>query len=556
MAQMRFLCCLLLTLQVCACGPEPASYSDFALPIDGQAPSHTFLGRLVFEGSSDVNFRVLHDSLDLTKHPLPGIRELPAFDVAFVQDGARLIPVEAGPIANDHNWWEWVFAPAYVWNEVGKSDFSNVAIPFALKEANEDCIHNGVMRFAFDDDGDISVVHFQISTQTCSYLQFELWGYFDAGYVQEEIAEKSAVVAAFRQEQATRLPAKSVDALVDDFPGADPTAFGPPAESTVGGDTLYGFIIDDMHYQSHCAAVRGDYPFCDEMALPSYSTAKSLVAGLATMRAELIEPGVAGSTIAHHVPECDESWSDVSIEHTLDMATGHYDSNEIVADEEALLGSPFFLGLTHAEKITEACNLYARKEQPGKTWVYHTPDTYLLGTALNAWIKEREGPDADFYRDLIVGPLWIPLFVSPSMHKTRRTLDDVAQPFAGYGLTLYRNDVAKIAQFLGVDDGRIDGKEVLERSMFDAVKGLNPHDLGFIADYESMRYNNGFRIRDVSAELGCDEPVWITNLSGFGGINIILMPNDTAFYRFGDDGVHRYMEAVIESHRIRPMCDQ
>jgi hypothetical protein len=187
--------------------------------------------------------------------------------------------------------------------------------------------------------------------------------------------------------------------------------------------------------------------------------------------------------------------------------------------------------------------------------VYHTPDTYLVGTALSAWIKERRGSDADFYRDLIVGPLWMPLSMSPAMHKTRRTRDDVAQPFAGYGLTYYRNDVARIAQFLGVDDGRIDGEEVFERAMFDAIKGRNPDDMGLVADHETMRYNNGFRFRDVSKELGCTDPVWITNLSGFGGINIILMPNDTAFYRFGDDGVHRYMDAVVESHRIRPMCD-
>lgn len=555
MVKLRILCCLLLVLQACGCAPDPASYAEFARPVDAQPPSHTFVGRLVFTGSSDVNFRVLHDSLDLAKHPLPGIRELPAFDVAFVQDGERLIPVEAGPLANDHNWWEWVFAPGYVWNQVGKSDFSNVAIPFALKEANEDCIHNGVMRFAFDDGGDISVVHFQIGAQTCSYLQFELWGYFDVGYVQDEIVEKSAVVAAFRKEQAARLRARSFGALADDFPGADPAAFGPSAESSAGSDTLYGYIINGTHYQSGCETSLGAYPFCNEMALPAYSTAKSLVAGLATMRAEFIEPGVARRAIAHYVPQCDESWSDVSIEHALDMTTGRYDSSEVNADEKALLGSSFFLSVTHADKVRLACGLYARKGKAGETWVYHTPDTYLVGTALSAWIKERRGSDADFYRDLIVGPLWMPLSMSPAMHKTRRTRDDVAQPFAGYGLTYYRNDVARIAQFLGVDDGRIDGEEVFERAMFDAIKGRNPDDMGLVADHETMRYNNGFRFRDVSKELGCTDPVWITNLSGFGGINIILMPNDTAFYRFGDDGVHRYMDAVVESHRIRPMCD-
>lgn len=545
---------LCLTLEACGSDSEPVAYNEFARPDDAQAPTHEFSGRLVFVGSSDVSFRVLTDTLNLAEHPLPGFSELPPFDMAFVQDGDRLIPVEAGPIANEHNWWEWVFAPGYVWNESGISKLSHVAIPLALKETNEDCIHNGVLRFAFKDSGKLSVVHFQIAAQTCRYLKFEMWGVLSAAYVQEEIPQRDAVIAAFRREQATRLETKPIDALAEDHPGADPTAFGPPPGTAVGADTLYGYIIDGKHYRGGCETPRGDYPYCDEMALPSYSTAKSLVGGLAMMRAELLQPGVGGSSITQYVRECDASWDDVSIEHALDMTTGHWDSSEVMADENALLGSPFFLSLTHADKIREACTLYPRREIPGNTWVYSTPNTYLAGTALNRWLKEREGAAADLYRDLIVEPMWIPLSLGPSIYKTRRTPDEAAQPFTGYGLTFYRNDVAKIARFLGVEDGRIDGEEVLDRAYFDAVKGNNADDMGLVADYATMRYNNGFRIRDVSTDIGCDEPIWITNLSGYGGNNIILMPNDTAFYRFGDDGAHRYMDAVIESHRIRPMC--
>jgi hypothetical protein len=556
MVAVRVLLCLGLCLTLHGCGADsaPMSYAEFARPVDAQAATHTFAGRLVYTGSSDVNVRVGVDMLDLMNHPLPGVRELPPFDMAFIQDDERLLPVEAGPVANDHDWWEWVFAPGYVWNEAGNSKLSQAAIPFALKEKNEDCLHNGVMRFAFKDSGKISVVHFQIAAQTCSYLQFEMWGVFDAAYVQEEIPGRDAVIAAFRQEHSTRLEAQPIDALTERFSEANPTVFGPPSGTAVGADTLYGYIIDGTHYQGGCQTAHGDYPFCDEMALPSYSTAKSLVGGLALMRAEFLQSGAAGSYIADYVPECGASWDDVTIEHALDMTTGHYDSDEVMADENALFGGPFFLGLTHADKIRESCTLYPRREAPGTTWVYQTPAIYLAGAAISRWLKEREGPAADMYQDLIVTPLWNPLSLGRSIHNTRRTLDDEAQPFSGYGLTFYRNDVAKIAQFLGADDGRIDGEDVLDRAYFDAVKGRITEDMGLVADYETMRYNNGFRIRDVSAAIGCDDPVWITNLSGHGGINIILMPNDTAFYRFGDDGVHRYIEAVIESHRIRPMC--
>lgn len=557
MARLRILCALglCLSLQGCGSGKGPVSYDEFAVPVDAKAAVNSFSGRLVSAGSRDTNFTLRRDTLDLADLDLAGIRDLPPFDMGFVQHGDRLLPVEQGPVANDHNWWEWVFAPGAVWNEVVDSDYSQAAMPFALKEKNEDCIHDGVMRFQFNDVGDMSDIRFQISAQTCLYLQFEMWGTFAADYVRQEMPEKGAIIAEFQREWSTRVEARPINALTGAFPDADPAVFGPPPGTYVGDETTYGFIIDGIHYQGGCSTERGNYPFCDELALPSYSTAKSLVGGLAVMRAEFVQPGILDSPIAVYVPECKEGWDGVSIEHALDMTTGHYDSKEVAADEDALLGSPFFLSLTHAEKISAACNLYARKEFPGTTWVYHTPDTYLVGVALNRWIKERKGPDADLYEDLVVEPLWIPLSLGSSIHKTRRTLDEVAQPFTAYGLTYYRNDVAKIAQFLGPDDGRIHGEDVLDRKMFDAVKGRVADDMGLIADYQTMRYNNGFRIRDVSAELGCDEPVWITNLSGFGGINIILMPNDTAYYRFGDDGVHRYIDAVIESHRIRPMCD-
>jgi carboxymethylenebutenolidase len=39
-----------------------------------------------------------------------------------------------------------------------------------------------------------------------------------------------------------------------------------------------------------------------------------------------------------------------------------------------------------------------------------------------------------------------------------------------------------------------------------------------------------------------------------GGIIVAIMPNDTAYYYFSDGNVHRYLNAVRESHRIRPMC--
>jgi hypothetical protein len=121
-------------------------------------------------------------------------------------------------------------------------------------------------------------------------------------------------------------------------------------------------------------------------------------------------------------------------------------------------------------------------------------------------------------------------------------------------LSLYRDDIARITVFLGASDGRIDGEYVLDRKLFDEIKQRFPDVQGLVAEIPNLRYVNGFRTLDVTDSLGCRSQTWVTTMSGYGGINVVLMPNDSAYYYFSDGNVHRYMQAIQESHRIRPMC--
>jgi CubicO group peptidase (beta-lactamase class C family) len=271
------------------------------------------------------------------------------------------------------------------------------------------------------------------------------------------------------------------------------------------------------------------------------------------MRLEALYPGARSASIADLVPECGDSFSDVTIEHALDMTTGHFESPDLHGDEDAALNSQFFAG-DHSVKIDVACNGFPRKADPGTHLTYHTWDTYLAGTAMNAVLRRERGPSADYFDDLLVTDIWRPLGLSRVAAATRRTYDEVRQPYTGFGLTLLRNDMARLAQFIGRDDGRLGDVELLDRSLFDAIKQRIPGDTGMVAELESIRYNNGFRSFDVSSYIDCEDPVWVVVLSGFGGIIVAIMPNDTAYYYFSDGNVHRYLSAVRESHRIRPMC--
>ncbi|NIA28178.1 MAG: serine hydrolase, partial [Desulfobulbaceae bacterium] len=504
--------------------------------------------------SQSNDFRMIVDELNFADLDRPGMQELPPFDFEFVQDGDILIPIRQGPIGNEHNWWEFVLLPGKVWDEDSDNSFSRVALPFALKERREDCIHNGLMSFLFDDAGNISNVAFQISNQTCRYLQFEMRGMLVARYEPHEVKGGAEAVAAVVANRDIRIPQQPIEQIEIDYPGTRAEEFGSTEEIDPEDMSAFGFIIDGVHYVGGCNTPYGPYPYCDEMALPSYSTAKSLVGGLGLMLMEKKYPGTASAFISDYVPECGEDWKGVTIEHALDMTTGHYDSGEPHADEDAAIVSRFFIGEDHATKIDFACNEYPRKAEPGEHWVYQTWATYLAGTAINARLKELNGDHADFYDDLLVKELWNPLGLSRVAKQTRRTNDSFAQPFTGFGLTFVRDDIAKLSQFIGTDDGRLNGKDVLDRGLFDAIKQRNPDDPGMQAELETIRYNNGFRSFNVAGYIGCDNPTWLVTMSGFGGINIVLMPNDTAYYYFSDGNVHRYLHAVRESHRIRSMC--
>ncbi len=533
---------------------KPVSAAEYAAGSDAVVPSNSFSGRLrLMTGDKVDHFLLLLDELGLVTPEAPGYDTLPVFDFKFVQHGDLLVPMTVGPVVNDHPWWEWVLGTGRVWDEVDNPGWSRVGLPFALKERREDCTHNGLLTFLFRDSGQVSSVAFQVTSQTCRYLQFDMSGLLGAEYVPGQFNGAADTISAVIANRQSRIPTLPIASIGQSYPGIDADAFGSADEIDPADMSLYGFVIDDRHFVSECRTPYGPYPYCDELALPSYSTAKSIVAGFGLMLLEAEYPGAADARIADLVPECAEGWDDVTIEHALDMTTGHFELTDMHGDEDAALASDFFLG-DHAEKIETACKQYPRKAEPGTHLSYHTWDTYLAGVAMTNYLRAREGPDADFFRDLVVDKLWKPLGLSRLAAATRRTYDEVGQPYAGFGLTLHRDDVARLARFIGPLDGRVQGKAVLDRRLFDAIKQRIPGDPGMVAELQSIRYNNGFRSFDVSSWLGCDEPAWVVVLSGFGGIIVAVMPNDTAYYYFSDGDEYRYLTAIRESHRLRPMC--
>ena len=278
---------------------KPAQLVEFTPSADAMPASNVFSGRLSLLGEdASIEFSLLVDDFNAAAQPVPGMRQLPPFGFEFVQADGHLIPVEVGPIPSDHAWWEFILEPGPVWDEAEDAGYSRVALPFSLKERNADCIHNGLMTFLFRDDGAVSNVAYQLSHQTCMYLQFEMRGLSGAVYEPYDVEGEAQAIDEFRRVEEGRINQRPITQLATDYPGSNPGNFGSEDEISPQDMTAFGFIIDGVHYVGGCATPYGDYPYCDEMALPSYSTAKTLVGGLGLMRIEKLYPGTAAAMIA------------------------------------------------------------------------------------------------------------------------------------------------------------------------------------------------------------------------------------------------------------------
>jgi len=535
---------------------EPVPMAEYTPPPEASPPRHRFSGVLRPQTTSADGFRLLQDEFDRAAAVGGALRSLPRFDLGYVQDGSDLVPQTRGVQRTDHPYWELILQPGRAWQEPGDGGWSRASVPFALQERAANCTHYGVMTWLFGDAGRVSRAAWQIVSETCAYLRFDAWGVIDGDFETAEAgAPAEAQIAWFRCHEAARLPVRPLAALAEDYPGVDPASLGYADGLERDDLTVLGVVADGIHYRSGCPTRNGPYPYCTSLPLPSYSTAKSLFAGVGLMRLEQMSPGASQVPIASLIEACDaERWGDVTLENALDMATGNYESVRPYEDEDAAGHLDFIFSDSHAEKLRLACGLFARRAEPGTRFVYHTSDTYLVGTAMQRRLDR--GGRADVYRELLVDSVWRPLRLGPLLDRTKRTYDRAAQPFAGYGLTYEADDVLRAARWLMEGDGRIGGTQVLDRTLLDAALQRRPGDRGLEAGDARLRYNNGFWAYDAGPDFDCGRPVWVPFMSGFGGIAVAMFPNGVIYYYYSDGHLHRWGSGREAAHVIGDLCDE
>ncbi|MFZ0910714.1 MAG: hypothetical protein WAN24_14660 [Candidatus Acidiferrales bacterium] len=559
--------------------------SGFAIPATAAEPAEMFEGTLTLKDpESTVNFVLLSDVFDLVPKTDSAWKHLPAFSFQFVQSGSDLIPARQGLVITGNPSWNYILGPGRVWQESGDDGYTRAALPFALVQRNQNCVHNGEMTFLFSarKSPRVSDVYFQITQETCYPMKFNMWGIVAADYSPGAVPGSAALKENQTSERAHRMPTKPFSSLVVDYPkaGIELSAFAR-AYKHPEDITTYGLVFHGVNYVAGCPTRSGEYSFCSEMRLPSYSIAKSVFAGVALMRlGELYGTTVYSELIKSFVPETSDGgrWDATTFNNTSDMATGNYNLEKYEADEDSPTMDTFLVDETYQKKIADAFAFNQNYAPPGTKWIYQSSATFVLTQAMNAYLRQRRGKYADIF-DLVRDDVYKPLHVTLGGLTTIRTDNSATgAPSGYYGLFFDQGDIAKIANFLNNGSGVINGTQVLEVSRLNEslFRGQNPGVAGVpilgassgsalgppisglskAAIPNSRRYTHGFWGKNITTaefpEYSCS--FWVPLMAGYGGNIVELLPNGATFYIFTDGKEFPWVDSVHEIAKLAPMC--
>ena len=528
---------------------SPVDESALTPPANIMPTNHIFEGRLELLGEKE------NGQIQFLRGELGSeYSYLPEFDFEFVQDNGYLIPVQRGLIIADHPTWNILLEPGRIWQEPNDDGFSRASMPFVLTVKGGNATFNGTLIFLFDDQR-VSKVWYQVTQETTSYTRANLWGLLDAVYHPGAVVGSEQIRANFAAELAARMPVKPIQALTEDYPGVDVSAFG----SGVSPEhmTWYGLVVNGVNYIGGCRTRFGQYPYCESMRTTSYSTAKSAFVSLALMRlAQKYGPDVADLLIKDYVPEYVASagdWESVSFNHTLDMSTGNYDSANYMADDESDKMGVFFNAQPYAERIKEALTA-PHQVDPGTRWVYRTSDTFILTRAMQNYLQTQQESNADIYQ-FVVDEIYRPLGLGPGAFTTMRTSDDdwQGQAEGGYGQWWIPDDIAKIGTFLILEEGKINNDQILHPVLLAASLQQNPEDRGVHIDNQRM-YNNAFWASHYTKSSGYDCEFWVPQMLGVSGNVVALFPNGITYFYFSDNHEFTWNAALRESDKIISLC--
>ena len=484
--------------------------------------------------------------------PLVGGRDarlFPEVTLQFFTSGDVLVPVERGEMVAETgvhrvaSYWRVIAQFGRTWTQAGDGGWSRAAFPIMLVNDTENHAHQGLATFLYRD-GAVSRLRFQFVQQTAPYLvkpHSVGWGSADLEYRANAVKDLDARRSEATAELAERLPAKAWSELTKGLPPGTLNGFGGPLDPQ--WIVSAALVRDGTLYYHASPTPYGDYPYPLEMRFGVRSIMKSVGAPLSLLHlAQVYGPYVLNLRIGDYVKGLDPKYARVRFIDAATMASGFGGVGTVRTHPNDVFDGyldgeydSWYTAPSRADKLAQiVANLRPYPWEPGTVMRYRDQDFYLLGAAVDAYLKSVRGPSADVWtmlREEVLAPIGIRH--APAV-RTREPDGSLGQVWfnAGYYPTL--DDLAKIA-LLYQARGEHAGKQLLNRELTEdllAARGaivatgdgsIDPAR-AVAANETSELYRMGFHFT-LYRSTRTGQKMYIPTMSGSGENEVMLFPN-------------------------------
>jgi hypothetical protein len=406
-------------------------------------------------------------------------RLLPGVDIEFFTLGDLLVPVQRGEMVRETgsdktpSYWRVIPQIGRIWREPADGDWSRAAFPLMLVNDTENHAHQGLASFVYRH-GEISALALQFVQQSAPYLlgrHFIAWGSAHVEITPTNPAALEALRVAARAELAARLPAKPWADLVNSVPPGTLVGFAGPLYPKWLVEAA--LVRDGTLYYQDSVTPYGPYPYPLEMRFGVRSVMKSVGVPLSLLRlAQVYGPWVLTLKVGDYVAGLDPKWQRIRFLDAANMASGFGGTGSMRTHPNDVYDGylegnydAWYTAPSHEEKIAQIhSNLRPYPWEPGTVMRYRDQDFYLLGAAIDGFLKSMRGPDADVW-NMLKAEVFAPIGISHApVVRTQEAGGRQGQVWlnAGYYPTL--DDLAKIA-LLYQAGGAHDGAQILNRQL-------------------------------------------------------------------------------------------
>jgi len=480
----------------------------------------------------------------------------PGVSLAFFTDHGDLVPVTQDVIrygsgGQGRSYWDILVQPGRVWSEPDDGGWSRAAFPFALVNSIEGETHNGLATFLYKD-GRVSNLRFQIVQQTAPFYikdEFVAAGLVPASFAPLPTADVQTIKRDYEADRADAAPVADWSELAAKVGAAKLTGFdgSMPAQNIV----LSGLDYQGTFYLKECRSAGGPLPWCDRARFGVWSATKALANETALLRlAQKFGPSVFELKIIDYVPEAARhpGWRNVRFEDAINMATGigngstKREPNDLSDGYLDATYSRWYEARSVQQKIAALlADGRVYPWGPGQVARYRDQDMFILGVAMDRFLKSKQGPSADIW-SLLQHEVFAPIGIHHA--PTNRTLEadgTAGHPLMAYGYYPTLSDMVLIAR-LYQNGGKHGDRQILYAPRVrELLPGAHPRGLPTgeklpvgAPPLGETTYFNAFWITSYTASPDCR--VFYPRMIGWGGNIVALMPGGLTGIRLAKSG--------------------